>query len=239
MSQCSCSQTGVLKLDRCHCRTRNPLSPPQHLGTSRSPLSPWGTLGFCTLVLLSPSVTSAAMFLFPGPCSQSSLTPPFQLTPTKTSDAEVCPADSCLPPFPTILLPPSHHHCLLLPFLPLSPKPLTFLYLCPFASLLTGPGTYRQLASSSISPLKQPVPCPSISVLVRALGVSPSALFSAKLGRSPLRLHRARLGVLLCLKVTFTDPFPSVRPHHTHSGLGAVVLKSSPPYLTPCLLSLC
>ena len=109
----------------------------------------------------------------------------------------------------------------------------------PFASLLTGPGTYRQLASSSMSPLKQPVPCPSISVLVRALGVSPSALFSAKLGRSPLRLHRARLGVLLCLKVTFTDPFPSLRPHHTHSGLGAVVLKSSPPYLTPCLLSLC
>lgn len=133
MSQCSCTQTGVLlKPDRCHCSKHNASTPPQHLGTSRSPLSPLGTLGFCTLVLLSASVTSAAMFLlFPGPCSHSSLTPPFKLTPTKTSDAEVCPADLCLPPFPTILLPPSHHPCLLLPFLPLSPKPLTFLYFCP------------------------------------------------------------------------------------------------------------
>ncbi|CAI9177470.1 unnamed protein product [Rangifer tarandus platyrhynchus] len=109
----------------------------------------------------------------------------------------------------------------------------------PFASLLSVPGTCRQLASPSISALKQPGPCSSISVPVGALGVSPSALFSAELGRSPLRLHRAQLRVLLCLEVTSVDPFPSLSPHHTHSGLGAVVPKSFPPYFPPCLLSLC
>lgn len=94
------------------------------------------------------------------------------------------------------------------------------------------PGTYRQLASSSISPLKQPVPCPPISVLLRALGVSPSALFSVELGRSPLRLHRARLGVLLCLEVTSTDPFPPPPPPHTQGPW------SSCPEVFPALLTL-
>ena len=98
------------------------------------------------------------------------------------------------------------------------------------------PGTYRQLALPSISALKQLGPCPSISVPIGALGVSPSALFSAELGRSPLRLHRAQLRVLLCLEVTSTDPFPSPSPHHTQWPWSSCS-KVFPALLPPCVCS--
>lgn len=70
-------------------------------------------------------------------------------------------------------------------------------------------------------------PATSISVPVRALGVSPSALFSAESSSRPcVCTERGRVSPTR----SPLDPFLPY-PAHTHSGLGAVVLKSSLPYL--------